>query len=272
MNIQGVGTQLYVWSQMFGRESRSLEEHLGEALREAAEAGMHGAEGNLSWFVSSERARHIKKLYDEYGLAIPSLYHGGIYHDRDAAEKTLAETLQRASYAGEVGVPALNVNPHALGRDKTDEELHIQATSLSRLGEALHRQGMFLMIHNHDPEIRHNAREFRANALLTDPERVFFCVDVHWVYRGGEDPVSLLREVVGRTRSLHLRQSRNGIWEETFGEGDVDYRAIRAVLEEGNFTGWLLLELAYEAKTVLTRSLVENVRLGREYLRQVFGV
>jgi len=271
MRIEGVGTQLYVWSQVFGRENRSLEEHLDEALRQVAEAELSGAEGNLSWVGSPEKARRVRRLYDAYRLALPSLYHGGAYHTPDAAQKTVAETLELARYACDIGVPAVNVNPNPIGRDKTDEELNTQAEFLNRLGEGLQQLGMFLMIHNHDPEIRHDAREFRANAALTDPSLVFFCVDTHWIYRGGGDPVALLGEVVGRTRSLHLRQSQGGIWDETLREGDVDHHAIRAVLEAGNFEGWLLLELAYEPKTTLTRPLVENARLGRRYLREVFG-
>jgi inosose dehydratase len=271
MTIQGVGTQLYVWSQVFGKENKPLEEHLDDALREVADAGIQGAEGNLSWVGSPEKATHVKGRYDRHGLTIPSLYHGGAYHTRDAAQKTVAETLELAAYARDIGVPAVNVNPNPIGREKTDDELKTQAEYLNRLGEGLRNLGMFLLIHNHDPEIRNDAREFRANAALTDPSVVFFCVDTHWVYRGGGDPVGLLREVIGRTRSLHIRQSQGGVWDETFRDGDIDHRAIRAVLEEGGFQGWLLLELAYEGKTTLTRPLVDNARLGRNYIREIFG-
>lgn len=272
MKIQGVGAQLYVWSQVFGKEGKSVEEHLDEALGEVAAAGIQGAEGNLSWVGSREKATRVKGLYDRHGLAIPSLYHGGAYHIADDAAKTVAETLELAAYARDIGAPAVNVNPNPIGRDKTDDELKTQAEHLNRLGEGLAKLDMFLVIHNHDPEIRSDAREFRANAALTDPSLVFFCVDTHWVYRGGGDPVGLLREVIGRTRSLHIRQSQGGIWDETFRDGDIDHRAIRAALEEGDYEGWLLLELAYESKTTLTRPLVDNARLGRGYIREVFGV
>jgi inosose dehydratase len=271
MEIEGIGTQLYVWGQVFGREGRSLDAHLDEALAQVAAAGFDGAEGSLSWTADAPRARAVAAAYRRCALRIPSLYHGGPYHSAAEAERTVAETLRLAAVARDLGCPAVNVNPNPIGRDKKDDELRTQAEHLNRLGAGLSDLGMELYIHNHDPEIRNNAREFRANAALTDPSLVRFCVDTHWVYRGGGDPVELLREVVERTRSLHIRNSERGVWSESLGDGDVDYAAVRAVLDAGRFRGWLLVELAYEGQTRITRPLVENARLAREYMRAVFG-
>ena len=270
MNIEGVGAQLYVWSQVLGKEGKSVEGNFDGVLRDVRDAGLDGAEWNLSAAGDPECAASLKRAYDAQGLRIPSLYSGGSYHIREDAARTVAETLRLAAFAAEIGCPAVTANPNPIGRDKTDDELRIQAEHLNRLGEGLRNLGMELFIHNHDPEIRNHAREFRSNLALTDPNLVHFCVDTHWVYRGGEDPVALLREAVHRTRSLHLRNSVNGVWSESFGDGDIDHRQIRQVLEEGNFRGWLLLELAYEGGTVLTRSLTENVRLAGAYLREIF--
>ncbi|MBM3215675.1 TIM barrel protein [Candidatus Poribacteria bacterium] len=271
MELHGIGAQLYVWSQVFGKEGKSVEEDLDEALGEVVAGGFDGAEGNLAWAGTADKARRVRQLYDAHGLQIPSLYHGGAYHTVDDASRTIAETLSFARYAADIGCPAVNVNPNPIGRDKTGAELRIQADGLNRLGEGLRALGMSLYIHNHDPEIRNNAHEFRANVRLTDPALVSLCVDTHWVYRGGADPIGLLREVIARTRSLHVRQSQGGTWDETFRDGDIDHREIRRVLEEGEYSGWLLLELAYEQKTVLTRSLAENAKLARGYVREVFG-
>lgn len=53
------------------------------------------------------------------------------------------------------------------------------------------------------------------------------CLDVHWAYRGsGNSQVALFAiiKLYGhRIAELHIRQSRGGIWSETFGEGDIDY-------------------------------------------------
>ena len=52
-------------------------------------------------------------------------------------------------------------------------------------------RGMRLMLHNHDADMTEGAREWRAILHHTDPKLVWFCVDVHWVYRGKQDPLVL---------------------------------------------------------------------------------
>lgn len=131
---------------------------------------------------------------------------------------------------------------------------------------------MSLQIHNHTPAIINNARELRANCENTDPSLVGLCLDTHWVMRGGVDPLSLIEEYPDRIKSLHLRNSKDGVWTEAFGEGDIDHSEMSKLLRDIGFSGWLIVELAYEEKTVITRTLPQNFLLSREYVREVFGV
>ncbi len=105
----------------------------------------------------------------------------------------------------------------------------------------------------------------------TDPERVFFCLDTHWVLRGGQDPYKLLEDAGNRVIDLHLRNSIAGVWAEDFGDGDIDYRKVSAILKNLNYGGYLTVELAHENGTTVTRSLEENLKRSREYTRAVFG-
>ncbi|MDA1192998.1 MAG: sugar phosphate isomerase/epimerase [Candidatus Poribacteria bacterium] len=271
MNAQGVGTQLYVWSQVIAADGGKIDDRLDEVFADVAAAGIDAVEGWLSWVETPEKLAGVKQLAEKHGLAIPSLYTGGAYHSADDGAKAVARIAREAEIARELGCGMINTNPNPIGRDKTDDELKTQAANLNALGERLRSLDMALVIHNHDPEIRNDAREFRLNAEWTDPAFVSFCVDTHWIYRGGGDPVELLREVAERTLSVHLRNSTDGVWDESFGEGDIDHRAVRAVLEDARFNGWLFLELAYDKETPRTRPLRENARMGRDYIRDIFG-
>ncbi len=271
MNIKGIATQMYVWGQVYGREGKSVDEHLDEIFGYLADAGYDGVEGGLGWASTKERADHVHQLLEKHGLRLPSLYHGGVYHEKNEAEKTIEDTLKLARIAVEIGCPAVNVNPAAIGREKTDEELKIQGEYLNRMGAALKELGMSFYIHNHTPEVINDARELRADCEYTNTELVGLCLDTHWVLRGGVDPLALMQEYPNRITSLHLRNSQNGIWSESFGEGDIDHLAMRRVLEDIGYDGWFIVELAYEQETKLTRPLPENMRLSREYVRQVFG-
>ncbi|MGQ9609048.1 MAG: sugar phosphate isomerase/epimerase family protein [bacterium] len=267
MNILGVSTQLYVWSQMPDSASKGL---VGE-LSEVKTAGFSAFETNLSIVSDAEK---VRSLLENYDLQISSLYSGGSFHTKELAQTSISEILNSASFASNLGVRSitLNPNPKSGGGEKTDDELSIQASNLNELGKMLYESyGMSLFIHNHTPEIVNNAREFRSYCDLTDPTYVNVCIDVHWVYRGGVDPFLLTREYGNRIKAMHIRNSKDGIWTEDFNDGDIDYRAYRDLLEEINYDGWITLELAYESSTKITRPLVENAKLSREYIRKIFG-
>jgi sugar phosphate isomerase/epimerase len=62
------------------------------------------------------------------------------------------------------------------------------------------------------------------------------------------------------------------VWTETFGDGDMDYRPIAAYLKGSGYSGYLMVELAYEKDTQVTRPLEEDLRISRDYAQKMFGV
>jgi inosose dehydratase len=95
---------------------------------------------------------------------------------------------------------------------------------------------------------------------------------VHWAYRGGQEVMPFLRETGHRLVELHLRNSKQGVWMEDFGPGDLDYQPVADYLHEIKYDGYLVVELAYEKGTQVTRSLDEDLRLSRLYTLKVFGL
>ena len=97
-------------------------------------------------------------------------------------------------------------------------------------------------------------------------------MDVEWANRGGQEVMSFLRETGDRLLELHLRNSHQGVWAEDFGPGDIDYQGVADYLRKISFNGYLVVELAYEKNTQITRSLDEDLRLSRQYTEKVFGL
>lgn len=60
-----------------------------------------------------------------------------------------------------------------------------------------------------------------------------------------------------RIVELHLRQSTNGVWSETFGPGDIDYTKIALGLEKLRLTPHLVIGQCIEDKTVVNINVVE---------------
>jgi hypothetical protein len=111
-----------------------------------------------------------------------------------------------------------------------------------------------------------------ASKKKTLAEGVDCCVDVHRAYRGGQEVMTFIRETGHRLVELHLRNSRQGAWTEDFGPGDIDYQKVADYLRGITFKGYLVVELAYEKDTQITRSVEEDLRLSRQYAEKIFAL
>ena len=70
--------------------------------------------------------------------------------------------------------------------------------------------------------------EFHHMLAGTDPDKVKFCFDAHWIFRGcGNSEVAVFDVAelyADRIVEMHLRQSTGGTSNEVFRlEGDIDY-------------------------------------------------
>lgn len=268
-----LSVQIYVWIQQFQSQKKTIAEGVDEALTAIHHAGYRRVELMTDFFQPDLYARTLGLLKNDR-LGIPTLYAGSTLHEAADAEKSITAITQTARELKDEGLQWIVTNPNAKphGERKTDAELDLQARNLNRLGAELQKLGVRLMVHHHTPELADNAREWRFQLQHTDPQLVFCCVDVNWAVRGGQEPVAFLREAGNRLASLHLRNNQEGAWTEDFGAGDIDYSKIADYLKEIGFSGYLVVELAYEKRTKITRPLEEDLRLSRLYAEQVFGL
>jgi len=265
-----LGTQLYGWGQVYNARGQELADHYEEVLGSIAGMGMETVEASLDRS-AREKVGEWAQMLRNHGLRPASMYSGGALHGAEPAAATIREVVAAGKAMAEAGFFVLNLNPDPIGREKTDEELEIQAEALERLGRELKGLGIALGLHNHTPEMVSEGREFHHNLRATDPGTVGLCLDVHWCYRGGADPYMIYEEYKDRIVSLHVRQSINGVWAEDFCEGDLDYRPLMRSLVERNFAGPVLIELALEEGTPQTRDVVENHRRSLEYLKSLIA-
>ena len=264
------GTQLYVYHQHWTNQGTTLPDQLAETLGQVRAAGLDGFEASLDLLETHEQL--LITALGETGLALASMYAGGGLHTDALAKETIPKILALAPRAKALGAAGITVNPQPrLDPRKTAAELARQAAGLDELGRCLGDLGLALNIHTHSPEMVDDAREFRSLLDLTNPEWVGLCLDTHWVYRGDGDVPALTKQYLDRIGTLHVRQSHDGVWAETFCEGDLDHTVIASLLAERGYDGWVLVELAWEQGTPHTRPLVDNLRLSADYARQVFG-
>jgi inosose dehydratase len=206
------------------------------------------------------------------------MYVNSVLHDPEEAQDNINAIVRLAKTAKVLGVQIIVTNPSPIrwggDEDKTDDQLKVQADALDQLGSQLREIDLTLAYHNHDAEMRHSAREFHHMMLGTDPENVKLCLDAHWIYRGSGNSQVALFDIVklyqDRIAELHLRQSKEGIWTEAFGPGDIDYERLADLLKAKGQQPHLVLEQAVEKGTPHTMNGVQAHQQGLAYVKQVF--
>ena len=263
-----VGSNVYGWGQYAARANKPLD--IEEVLSALRDCGYDDLEKGLDVEHPEENAHFAEQLRAK-GLQPVSLYAMPRLHEAAKAHEAVCQVLAAAKVSSQAGFCVLSCNAAPIGREKTDQELQTQAAALTELGQGLNALGMKLAVHQHLPEMANHAREFHYDFDHTQPNVVGWCYDVNWVWRGGIEPLDALRQYGNRVQTWHLRQNRNGVWWEDLDSGEIDYEAVAAYARKHNLARRFSVELALESGTRITRSVVENHRLSREWVRRVFG-
>lgn len=263
-----VGSNVYGWGQYAQRDGKSLD--VGEVLSALRDTGYD----YLETFLNVQRPEEAPQFAEQCkakGLRPVSLYVGARLHEAKPAKEAVEKLLAAGKLCAGAGFQVFSCNADPIGREKTDDELKTQAAALADLGAGLNALGLKLGIHQHLPEMANRAREFHYDFDHTKPDEVGWCYDVHWVWKGGIQPLDALKQYGERVVTWHLRQSRDGLWWEDLDTGDIDYAAVAKYAREHHLARRFSVELALEPGTKITRSVVENHRRSREFVRKTFG-
>lgn len=266
----------YNWITFYGRDGKEWMKDPDASLSDFVKAGLTGYEPA---FNKADDVAKLAPYLKKYKLEMRSIYVGSALHKAEQSQESIDTILAIADAAKPLGTRIVVSNPSPVKwgsqDNKTDTELATQAVSLDRLGAELRKRGLTLAFHNHDPELRAAAREFHHMMLATDPKNVSLCLDAHWVYRGSGNSQVALFDIVKlygkRIVELHIRQSQNGIWSETFGEGDIDYRRLVRELKALNVRPHLVLEQCVEKESPKTMDGVEAHKRDLMAAREVFA-
>jgi sugar phosphate isomerase/epimerase len=95
--------------------------------------------------------------------------------------------------------------------------------------ERLQEHGISLYYHNHHIEFAKFNGKYMLDIIADNSPAMGMEIDVHWVQRGGLDPVRTLEKYAGRTAMVHLKDYRIGeLPESAFG-----------LLETGDIMGFM---------------------------------
>ena len=153
-------------------------------------AGMPtGNGGKLDWHT----------LIEQSGLAVVSLH-----YDLGSLERDSAVAAAEAKSFGTDKIVITGMYRFAYGDEVTVREL---AKRLNKAGEALSKEGVQLLYHNHTCELQRINGDKRAYDILiddTDPAFVNFEFDSYWFADGGADPLTWMERLGSRMKLWHI--------------------------------------------------------------------
>ena len=125
---------------------------------------------------------------------------------------------------------------------RTTQEVLLLAGKLQGAGRALAAEGLALLYHNHNMELRRIDGRLVLDLILeqTEARTLGAELDTYWIQAGGGDPVAWCRKLYGRLPILHMKDY--GVadsWESVpvsvfkeVGSGNLDWPRIVAAAEE----------------------------------------
>lgn len=139
---------------------------------------------------------------------------------------------------------------------------------LETAGEKLKANGLKLGYHNHHFEFQKYTDKTMLAEIYdnSDPEKLYAEIDVHWVTRGGENPVKWIKKVAGRMPVVHFKDFAIVDGEPRFcevGEGNLDWEAIIKACEETGVR-WYSIE---QDQTFKDRDIFDSIKLSFDNLR-----
>jgi sugar phosphate isomerase/epimerase len=220
------GIQLYSLRDQFKQDvPGTLDKVKAFGFTTVETAGTYGLEPEK--FVAMLKERGLTAVSGHFGY--------------EAMEKDLPAVIKEAKALG-VKYAACAWIPHEVG-SFGEADVKRAAANFNKWGEAFKKEGITFAYHPHGYEFRpaaEGAEEtlFDMLAKETNPEFVFFEMDVFWVKHPGKDPAALLAKYPNRWRLMHLKDirkgARTGIYtgqapltdDVTLGTGMVDWPAV----------------------------------------------
>ena len=207
-----IGLQLY----SVNRDMKDVD----ASLAKVAAAGYNVVETLRSPECFGLPAAEFKALCDKHGLKIVSTHHSIAMNPENEAE---IMNQWRAVFEGlnVMGAKYCVIPSFKLG--ETIEDLQAVCDYFNKVGALAKEYGLKLGYHNHafEYDVVDNQVKWEYMIENTDPESVFFQMDVYWTTKGGKNPVDYLKKYPNRIQMLHIKD------DLVIGEsGKIDFEAI----------------------------------------------
>ncbi|WP_054023027.1 sugar phosphate isomerase/epimerase family protein [Bacillus sp. FJAT-28004] len=205
-------------------------------MQRVAEIGYEGIEGGAELLAGDVKA-NVARFH---GLGLQVATHS-VNKEQLRDEKELDKVIREAH--------ALQTRDVTFWWDVVDtrEQLLRDAELYNAAGARFTAEGLRFCYHNHAHEFQTTFNGVYSLDILaehTDPQNLYFRLDVAWITIGGADPAHILHKMAGRVPAIHLKDiygtDEIGKWTAV-GTGEVKIKeSIHAAKEIG--VEWMTVE------------------------------
>ncbi len=199
-----------------------------ETLRKVSAIGYNAVE--ISQIpMTPENVGELDRSRTELGMDIAALS-VNIEGRKGMPVESLAENFDKiVDDAKRLDTSLLRIGMLPFGAMKSLDSVVEFAKQANGYAERLQEQGISLYYHNHHIEFAKFDGRYMLDIIAGNSPAMGMEIDVHWVQRGGLDPVRTLQKYAGKTAMVHLKDYRIGqMPESSFG-----------LLEKGDFPGFM---------------------------------
>ena len=169
----------------------------------------------------------------------------------------------------------------------SDAEWEAAAAAIREVIKLCKAVGLRVAFHHHAGSHVETPEEIDRLFSLFPADELGLCLDTgHYVYGGG-DTIAFLEQQVSRVWCVHLKDVydnksaearqkrmnfhqavRHGVFAP-LGKGSIDFSRVIALLQRGNFAGWVVVEADVLPGGVGADAPLANATAGRQYLRRL---
>lgn len=148
----------------------------------------------------------------------------------------------------------------SIGKPATLKELQVICDYFNAIGKKCQEMGMKFGYHNHAYEMEKIEDKIMIEYMLenTDPDLVFYQVDVYWAVYGHYSPADLFNKYPGRFALLHIKDKK-----EIGQSGMVGFDAVFGNAEVAGLEGYVV-----EVEGCRDEAALEGIRVSADYLRK----
>ena len=203
-------------------------------------------------------AAEFKAACDAKGITVLST-HSSLQEDPSKEAEVMDNWRKLFAVQKAVGgkyfvIPSYRVN-------YTEAEVKKMADYFNRVGKIAKEEfGLMLGYHNHSFEYEVVDGQVKWEYMIenTDPELVFFQMDVYWTTRGGKDPVEYLKKYPDRIKMLHIKD------DLVIGDsGKIDFEAIYKQFYKNGYKDFVVEQDRCDI------SALDSVEASADYLKNM---